>query len=62
MSEVKELNELEKAQQLVNEEKQKRCEAFQIEFEEMVKVLCKKYNCNFQVQPVQQVGISITAN
>lgn len=57
-----ELTELEKAQQLVNEEKQKRCEAFKVEYEAMVETLCKKYNCNFQVQPVQQVGISITAN
>ncbi len=58
----KELTELEKAQLLVNEEKAKRAEAFKVEFEALVKALCEKHNCNFQVQPVQQVGISITAN
>jgi len=47
MSEVKELTELEKAQQLVNEEKQKRVEAFQLELNELV----KKHNVSVTATP-----------
>lgn len=39
MSETKELTELEKAQYLINEDKKKRLELFQVELSE----LCKKY-------------------
>ncbi len=42
MSDKKELTELEKAQQLLQEDKNKRLQSFSAELEE----LCKKYNCS----------------